>query len=1351
VPRREKALSFTGERMTSAVDGQIAFEHFHRYCLARDICVGKDVLDVASGEGYGSALLANVARRVVGVEVDTACVVNARASYAAANLEFIAGDVQALPLPDAAFDVVVSFETVEHLRDQDAFLGEVRRVLRPGGVLLISVPDRDVYPAPGQPLNRFHVLELSCPEFDKLLGTFFAHHCIFRQRTLLGSVIASTTEADGGGRSYERRAPDMMEAMPRLSRAFYLIGVASDGPLPRFGASIYSHDGSVEEMLAAKSALRQAREEADRERMKAQAASERLALMEASTWRRLGARLCVAWRRLPWVKQHDPTVELVVDLPNIVNNDISLEIHGVLQIEGCALARDGVAAIEVSIDGLHYDNANYGHRREDVVKKYRDWENAALSGYTLQIPCRAIGPGEHLGRVTLRTRTGRTRAIEFKFSIEKQESPNEILRRKITRSEIDLTENILSGIDWKPSFGLLLGISGADDYLSLGGTLNSLRNQAYGRWHVIIASKASGVPEALLARLRGEYPDIAERIRVATDSQGSYFEDVFARACGAGQPDLIGILSAGDVLGDDALLELAVSSGLDRESEFFYADERRMSPVSGNVEAFFKPRWSPDLLLATNYIGRIWCARPALLDRIGANLDDWRHFGEYDLVLRCTEAARGIQHVPHVLCERAVAEIDDPARERGALYRAMERHRIDGEIVEGCAPGYYRLQRRPRSRGLVSIIMPTTGNAALLGKCLPGLFERTANQNFELVIIPNNTSANSETSPYLDTVARDTRVKIVDAKGPYNFSRLCNLGVAASRGEFLLFLNDDIEVVEPDWMDLLVGHAERPEVGAVGARLIYPDGKIRHAGIFFTGMTGEGRHAFRFSSQSDPGYFGLAKTARNVLAVTGACIMMRRGWFDKIGGFDERYAVVMNDVDICLRCWNNGGRVVYEPAVSLIYLESASRRTLSDASEAHDVDVFWERWGTLLAAGDPYYHPNLLHDRDDYGADKESAQLIYAGHPLFRREDIRRILAVKLDHIGDFITAVPALKRLHGHFPEAELYLLASPAIAALAKDFVPEVKEIIGFEFFHGRAELGQRELSDNDFAALSKRLAPYCFDLAVDLRKDLETRKVLRLTGARWLAGYEYGNHFPWLDISLEWEGAHKALSKRSQIGDDLSRLVEAVAAAAISERKILTLPASQGNGRSHDFVRNGRHLVCIHPSAGTDVKQWPTEYFAALIDLLVSNHDVEVVLIGTADEAGIADAVLEKTKHKHVVRSLAGEIDLTDLPSLLAKAALFVGNDSGPKHIAAGLGVPTVGIHAGTTDAHEWGPIGPNAVAVQRNMRCKPCSLSRADQCPRGLACLTELHPSVIYKVCRKMLSAGDQASLRASEPK
>jgi GT2 family glycosyltransferase len=764
------------------------------------------------------------------------------------------------------------------------------------------------------------------------------------------------------------------------------------------------------------------------------------------------------------------SLKLWIDVPQIAGDRLSQSIRGSFLIEGWAIARDGVASIEISIDGKHFGDAKYGLRREDVGEGHPGWENAAFSGFAMVVPRTAVA-GEHSVRVEVRSRNGHSKAIDFaiKAGDVSEEGSLWLPRRKMPRAEIDVTENVLSGLGHHPLFGILLSVADPDDEASLEATLQSLREQAYDRWRALIVTEGLVKRAQLASRLTSWSPELTGRVSIAAADATGDLADGLADMAGAERPDLVAMVAAGDILGCDALLQMAVSSGLHTAAEFLYADERRISPITGKLEAFLKPQWSPDLLLATNYIGRLWCAKSSLLNRIGARLEEWQRFGEYDLVLRCTEAAQRIHHVPKVLCQRGTLQIDSPAREREALARAMDRRGIDGELGQGCAPGYYTLRRRSNNRGLVSIIMPTGGNVALIGKCLPGLFERTANQNFELIIL-YNTSTKLEVFPYLEAIASDPRVRIIDSKGSFNFSRICNLGAAASRGEFLLFLNDDIEVIEPDWMDGLIQHAERPEVGAVGARLLYPDRTVQHGGIFWIAGTLGGRHSFRHLPDAEPGYFGLAVTPRNVLAVTGACIMMRRNWFEKIGGFDESHTVINNDVDLCLRCWSHGGLVVYEPAVTLIHHELATRHDMPDE---YDTQGFWEKWGPLLKAGDPYYHPNLSRRANDYSADEEPLQRLYAGHPLFRREEIQRILVSKLDHIGDFITAVPALKRLHGLFPEAELYLLAPPATAALA-GLVPDIKEVINFEFFHTRSALGERELSEEDLIALQCRLAP-------------------------------------------------------------------------------------------------------------------------------------------------------------------------------------------------------------------------------------------------------------------------------------
>jgi hypothetical protein len=344
------------------------------------------------------------------------------------------------------------------------------------------------------------------------------------------------------------------------------------------------------------------------------------------------------------------------------------------------------------------------------------------------------------------------------------------------------------------------------------------------------------------------------------------------------------VLSAGDQLGVDAFLEMAIAAALHGEADFLYSDERCRNPASGAVEAFFKPQWSPDLMLSTNYVGRVWCAHADLIRSVAAPAESLLGHGEYDLALRCTEAAKAIRHVPAVLCERAAESTDDPEQSKKALERMLARRGIGGEIRTGAVPGTYRLKRALTKPGLVSILIPTCAAQGMIETCLDTLRRVTLYRNYEIICIENIAPKDKKWRGWL----RRNADRVISTREGFNWARFSNLAAAAAKGEYLLFLNDDIEFADPEWLDTLLEEAQRPEVGVVGARLLYPDRRVQHAGIFLVAAIGHARHAFRYAAEDDPGYFGLALTQRNVIAVTGACLLTRRDTFAALGGSTRR-------------------------------------------------------------------------------------------------------------------------------------------------------------------------------------------------------------------------------------------------------------------------------------------------------------------------------------------------------------------------------------------------------------------------------------------------------------------------------
>ena len=764
------------------------------------------------------------------------------------------------------------------------------------------------------------------------------------------------------------------------------------------------------------------------------------------------------------------------------------------------------------------------------------------------------------------------------------------------------------------------------------------------------------------------------------------------------------------------------------------------------MQPFYKPDWSPELLLSTNYIGRAWCATGALMRAVGLTDTEVASGRDYDVLLQLSECAGSICHIPELLLEHVRSDPVLPEVEQAALQAAIARRGINATVKAGFAPGVWRVQHTVSAPGQVSIIIPTCAARGLIKSAIKTLRDHTKDHSIEIICIDSIPADLTDCKAWL----RENADIVVETSLAFNWSLYNNLGVAAATGEFLLFLNDDIEVLEPGWLSALLEYAQDPEIGVVGPLLLYPDGRVQHAGMFLASSVG--RHAFRFAPADDPGPFGLALATRNVTAVTGACMLMRRSVYDALGGFDEAHSVVNNDLDFCLRAGVSGLRVVFSPYARLTHHELASRAAIGDV---HDAARFQSAWATRFLKGDPYYHPSLSTDVDDYAPQLEPIEVLRVGRPLVAREDVRAILAIKLDHIGDFVMAFPALRRLKHQFPTARLCVLGAKASKTLAA-LEPAIDEFIEFNFFHARSGDSGTLVTEADLLALEASLRLFRFDIAVDLRMQGETRHILRYSGATVLAGFEHEGRFPWLDLAVEWEGDRRLTPKRVHAGDHLLQLVETL--ALICEREPLPVISACDPAQERIRLRAllssalpdpdpktdllDRPLICVHTGVGSEMKQWPAASFAALIDLLVAEHGVRIVLIGIANETRVVNEVISHTTRPDALISLVGKVGLSNLPIVLKACRLFVGNDSGPKHLAASLGVPTLGIHSSNVDPSEWGPSGRYALAIRRRVTCGPCYIAVPSDCHRDLYCLRSIRPGDVFRACNTLLHLSRQ---------
>ncbi|KQP75084.1 glycosyl transferase [Methylobacterium sp. Leaf113] len=474
-------------------------------------------------------------------------------------------------------------------------------------------------------------------------------------------------------------------------------------------------------------------------------------------------------------------------------------------------------------------------------------------------------------------------------------------------------------------------------------TIRSLQAQRFSAWRLHVAWDHAGAdPIPADARIvEGRWPT------------AGCFGDLVGRA------EVAALLTPGDRLDPDALAILVRTLSDAPASEMIYADA---CIGAGTPEsARLKPDWSPDLALTTAYMGTPTLYAGALLESLQALPLDAQDTFPLRLALNATGAVScaRVSHVPRILSQGEVPDSDAGQRHAAVLQRYLDTHRLPAR-VEAHPRGFDLLWALPEPPPLASVIIPSRDRLDLIRVAADGVLNGTAYPAIELVIVDNG-SVDPAVLAYYDGLKQDSRVRILSHPGPFNFSAMINAGVAAARGSVVVLLNNDVAVLREDWLEVLVRQACRPEIGAVGAKLLYADGTLQHAGVV-VGLGGRAGHILRRRPAASPGVLGRKRVAHEVSAVTAACLAVERHKFDAVGGLDaETFAIDFNDVDVCLRLAAAGYRTIWTPRAVMAHLESTSRGPAIGAARLRfeqEAERFVARWGGTIRH-DPYYHPAL--------------------------------------------------------------------------------------------------------------------------------------------------------------------------------------------------------------------------------------------------------------------------------------------------------------------------------------------------------------------------------------------------------
>ena len=507
--------------------------------------------------------------------------------------------------------------------------------------------------------------------------------------------------------------------------------------------------------------------------------------------------------------------------------------------------------------------------------------------------------------------------------------------------------------------------------------IESLIVQTYSNWELCIVNASPDNEE--MQKVLAEYSAGDSRVRFCNLKENLGIAENTNRAFAMTKGEFVGLLDHDDLLAPNALYEIVKILQDHPQADALYTDEDKVTTeLDEHFQPHLKPDFNLDLLRSNNYICHFFVVQKSIVEKAGGFRKEFDGAQDYDFIFRCTENAGEVLHVPEILYHwrtHKASTADNPASKmyafeagKRAIEAHLERTGTKGEVSHTQDLGFYRVKYPVQGKPLVSVIIPNKDEKETLQTCLEMLEKNTGYQNFEIIIVENN-STTDEIFRYYKELSGNRKIHLLRWGKEFNYSAINNFAVAHAKGEYLLFLNNDVKSINPDWLEEMLGVCQRPEVGGVGAKLIYPDNTIQHAGCVI-GMGGIAGHMFVDMPADRTGYLHKASLLQDMSAVTAACLLMKKEVFEQAGGFTEELAVAFNDVDLCLKVRKNGYLIVYDPYVKLYHMESKTRGAEDSKEKVRrfqtEIEYMRCHWIDILKNGDPCYNKNLSLTKWNY-------------------------------------------------------------------------------------------------------------------------------------------------------------------------------------------------------------------------------------------------------------------------------------------------------------------------------------------------------------------------------------------------